>query len=282
MPVLFFLGILLQLTAKGATTEVLTSIHDIDVGQPREDTLVLLENGLVAKFRSSRGATLGNEVMYLKNKTVRLKLDENRFITEVTLTNDASLKYNDVPGTLLEEEFEATPIRSYTLASRYFRGSRYNRKASECFNRSMVWSYEWWKKYKIKSNKLFIFFSRAYIRKYNYKWWFHTAPMVKVRINGKLTERMMDRKFTKQPMSVRGWTNTFMRNNARCKPITKYSEYADFPYTGWCFIQKTHMYTYQPADLQMYEAWGYSKDHFEMREVAGAYLEAFNLRIREN
>jgi hypothetical protein len=36
------------------------------------------------------------------------------------------------------------------------------------------------------------------------------------------------------------------------------------------------MYTYQPADIQMLEAWGYNKTNWNMDEVRQAYLEAFD------
>jgi hypothetical protein len=36
------------------------------------------------------------------------------------------------------------------------------------------------------------------------------------------------------------------------------------------------MYTYQPADLQMNEAWNYVKEDFLIDEVKQAYLEAFD------
>lgn len=70
-----------------------------------------------------------------------------------------------------------------------------------------------------------------------------------------------------------------MRNKAECKVITKYSDYADYPYTGQCYLMRTNMYTYQPADLEMNEAWGYKKDAFIMDEVRGAYLEAYDIRL---
>lgn len=103
-----------------------------------------------------------------------------------------------------------------------------------------------------------------------------TAPYVHVLKDGKVAERVMDIKYTSGPLQIPSWTNIFMKNNASCPVISKYSDYADFPYEGDCFIQRTHMFTYQPADLQMYEAWGYSKTNFNLNEVKAAYLEAFD------
>jgi hypothetical protein len=94
--------------------------------------------------------------------------------------------------------------------------------------------------------------------------------------NGQVVERVMDVKYSRGPVEFRRWTNLFMRNDAECRVITKFSDYADYPYTGECYLQRTDMYTYQPADLQMNEAWGYTKDKFNMTEVRQAYLEAFD------
>jgi hypothetical protein len=92
----------------------------------------------------------------------------------------------------------------------------------------------------------------------------------------------MDVKYTSGPLEFRTWTNIFMNRDPECPVITKFSEYADNPYLGDCYIQRTNMYTYQPADLQMYEAWDYKKDNFVMDEVRQAYLEAFNERLSES
>ena len=89
----------------------------------------------------------------------------------------------------------------------------------------------------------------------------------------------MDVKYGRGPQEFGKWTNLFMRNDAPCMMIDKFSDYADYPYTGECFLQRTSMYTYQPADLQMHEAWNYTKDKFLMTEVRQAYLEAFDETI---
>jgi hypothetical protein len=97
--------------------------------------------------------------------------------------------------------------------------------------------------------------------------------------NGKIVERVLDVKYTNGPKKFQEWANIFLLNNASCPVITKYSDYADYPYTGECYLQRTSMYTYQPADLQMNEAWGYTKENFNINEVRQAYLDAFDERI---
>jgi hypothetical protein len=162
------------------------------------------------------------------------------------------------------------------LAKKYHREGRYNPKDSQCFNRAQIWTYEWWRNHSLRSNKLLIYFTRTYIRRYNFEWWFHIAPYVHVMDNGKVVERVLDVKYGRGPMEFQKWANLFLRNGAPCPVITKYSDYADHPYSGECFFQRTHMYTYQPADIQMLEAWGYNKTNWNMDEVRQAYLEAFD------
>jgi hypothetical protein len=240
---------------------------------------VLLTSGHVAKIRENDKLMIE---AFSKMKTTRrqwfkITMDEGRYITKI-LPSDAPI----VSGKAMAlepqgpEAYVPTTIPDMATAQKFFREARYNPKDSQCFNRAMVWSYEWWRDHSLKSNKILIFFTRNYIRRYNFEWWFHIAPYVHVMDQGKVVERVMDRKYSRGPIEFRRWTDIFMRNDAECPVITKYSEYADHPYSGECFLMRTHMYTYQPADLQMYDAWGYKKTSFNMDEVRGAYLEAFD------
>lgn len=262
-----------------AATELTTQIHDIDYGLKKGDeVLVLLKSGHVAKLRHSHDLLNQNFMSSkMKDKWFRIKLDDERYITDLDqvkapLPEIIKMKF------MLEAPMSYVPttIASMDLAKKYHREARYNPKESQCFNRAMVWTYEWWRKHSLKSMKILIFFTRNYIRRYNFEWWFHIAPYVHVMENGKVVERVLDVKYTNGPREFQKWANIFLRNDAPCPVITKYSDYADNPYTGECYFQRTHMYTYQPADLQMYEAWGYQKDNFIMKEVQWAYEEAFD------
>jgi hypothetical protein len=281
MHVLGLMLCLLGFSAHGAQ-EFSTQIVDMDFGDgQRDEVLVFLGNGLVAKLNSSKNNFLSmGEESFHQNRWYSFKLDEKRFITEAQeIPAPFNSFYKSQFFSLPPETYVPTTVSSMKLAQTYHREARYYPKESQCFNRALVWSYEWWKKHSLKSNKLFIYFTRSYIRRYNFEWWFHIAPYVHVLENGKVVERVLDVKYTSGPRKFQDWANTFLKNDAPCTVITKYSDYADYPYTGDCYFQRTHMYTYQPADLQMYEAWGYSKDQFNMDEVRGAYLEAFNENI---
>ena len=86
----------------------------------------------------------------------------------------------------------------------------------------------------------------------------------------------MDIKYSSGPLPLKNWTDLFMKGDPECPIVDRYSDYADHPYEGDCYLQRTHMYTYQPADLQMYEAWGYQKTDFSLKEVQQAYREAMD------
>ncbi len=278
-----FIGLVLGMLSLPAlaTTEMTSQIYDVDYGAGPDDVvLIFLSNGKVAKVKPENKPLL-EKVSNTKDKKnwLSITVDENRYIKKLlpALQPVHFLHKNDSKE--LKSTYVPTTIPSMDVAKKYFKEARYNPKDSQCFNRAHVWSYEWWKKHSLKSNKMIIFFSRTYIRRYNFEWWWHIAPLVHVMHEGKVVERMMDVKYTRGPIEIGRWTNIFMRNDATCQVITKYSDYADNPYMGECYLHRANMYTYQAADLQMLEAWNYTKDKFIMDEVRGAYLEAFDERI---
>lgn len=269
-----------------AATQVSTTIYDIDYGfTPGDDILVLLNSGQVAKLPAGKSQLLTDVTSAKHGKGFfKFTLDEDRYIVSIEPTSapvgaelQKHLKVQSKEKRLLQ--YVPTTIESMEVAKKYHREARYNPKDSQCFNRAMVWSYEWWRNHSLRSQKILIYFTRTYIRRYNFEWWFHIAPYVHVMDNGTVVERVMDVKYGRGPIEFRRWTNLFMRNDAECRVITKFSDYADYPYTGECYLQRANMYTYQPADLQMNEAWGYTKDRFNMTEVRQAYLEAFDETI---
>lgn len=259
-----------------ASLNLTTTIVDIDYGtNSTDETLVFLGNGSVAKISNDK--IIETDLLDFKNKTFSISLDKSRYITQLSVTE--SNREDKNTNLKANAQYVPTTIASMSVAKKYFIEARYNPKESQCFNRAMVWSYEWWRLHSLKSNKLLIYFTRNYIRRYDFEWWFHIAPLVHVMDNGKVVERMMDIKYARGPLDIRQWTDLFMKNDAPCNVITKYSDYADYPYTGECYVQRTNMYTYQPADLQMEEAWGYTKENFNMNEVRGAYFEAYDEEI---
>lgn len=281
MRVFGLLPLFLSLPALAAT-EITTKIQDIDYGlKPGDEVLVFLSSGQVAKLRENNQALVSeSKKAFNKRDWYRITMDDDRYITaaeevEAPVSETTSFKGMD----MAPMSYVPTTIADMATAQKYHKEARYNPKESQCFNRAQVWTYEWWKNHSLKSMKILIYFSRTYIRRYNFEWWFHIAPYVHIMENGKVVERVMDVKYTSGPRDFQKWANIFLRNDHPCPVITKYSQYADYPYTGECYFQRTHMYTYQPADLQMYEAWGYKKTSWNMTEVRWAYEEAYDERL---
>jgi hypothetical protein len=259
-----------------------TKIYDIDYGQKLGDEiLVFLTSGHVAKVGYQKTDLVGRlfKAKYEEN-WFKITLDKNRYITALVPAESPLQKSaENLSSVMLKSNYVPTTVASMADAQKYHREGRRNSKDSQCFNRAMVWSYDWWKNNSVKSMKIFIFFTRTYIRRYNFEWWFHIAPYLHIMEEGKVVERAMDLKYTRNPLPFRRWTDIFMRNDAECKVITRFSDYADYPYTGECYIMRTNMFTYQPADLQMNEAWGYTKTKFNMDEVRAAFLEAYDMHL---
>lgn len=280
MRVICILSFLIFSFSAFANITLQTKVHDIDYGsQPTDEILIFFNSGHVAKISEDnlKLLKLMTEDKGVKVPWLEFELDNDRNVLGFKIIPDV---YTDQSPKLTSENatYIPTTVASMEVAKKYFKEAPLNPKDSQCFNRAMVWSHGWWKNHSTKSMKLYIFFTRSYIRKYNFEWWFHVAPYFHIMDNGKVVERMMDIKYSSRPLPFRDWSNLFMKNDAQCPVITKYSEYADYPYTGDCFILRENMYSYQPSDLQMNEAWGYVKDKFNMDEVRAAYLEAFDIK----
>jgi len=241
---------------------------------PEDETLIFLDTGLVIKTRKAKDFLIKKTLSELSHHDYLFTFNQNRELIEMKSTQDRNTKVE----LLFINNFDYVPttIESLALTRKYFREARYYDKESQCFNRAMVWTYEWWRRHSLRSNKILIFFTRNYIRRYNFEWWFHIAPLVNVMDEGDVKERFMDIKYSNGPLPLKSWTDLFMKGNPDCPMVERYSDYADHPYEGDCYLQRTHMYTYQPADLQMYEAWGYQKNEFALKEVQQAYREAMD------
>ena len=170
-------------------------------------------------------------------------------------------------------------IISSEKARELFYESLYNPKDSQCYNRAHVWSHEWRIKHKLYSNKVWVFFTRKYIREFSFDWWFHVSPYVHVVEDGKVRERVMDIKYSRGPVKIRQWTDIFLRNDAPCPFVERYTDHANYPEFGSCFIMKSSMYTYQPVDLEWNEAFGLQKNVYVPSEIIASYLEAFDIDL---
>ena len=264
---------------KVSADTVVSRIEDIDYPEHMTgEILVFLSTGHVAKITENL-IDLLNRIHDAKDNRTWLKITMNnsRFITDIDVTENITPRITNTKSMNLHEEYIPSVLKSPDWALRYFKESRKNNKESQCFNRAHVWSYEWLVKHKFKSSKVFLFFTRKFIREHQFTWWFHVAPSVHVVIGNQIKERVMDMKYTSQPSSVGEWVKHFIKVNPSCITVSTYSDYANFPENGNCYLMRGSMYTYWPLDLEHEELHGTIKADWVKEEIAMSYLEAFDI-----
>jgi hypothetical protein len=267
-----------------ATTEVSTQIYDIDMGRGNEEPLIFLTNGQVVTYSiADKRIIMHFETAIIKKTWFEFTLNAKREI----------LSYHEIPAPSLpvpsetreslklkiqnaSETYHPSILKNLHHARALFYEARTDAKEdSQCFNRAHVWTYEWRTTKNLYSSKTWIFFTRKFIRKYKFEWWFHVAPMVHVIVDGEVKERIMDIKYARGPLSLKDWTNIFIRDQSDCPVVEKYTDQANYPESGSCFVMKSNMYYYQPVDLEKEELTGVIKSRWLGTEVRQAYLEAY-------
>ena len=258
-----------------------TQIREVDHGERGEKILVLLSNGRVAYLPENSDLSAAFEAAARHGSTLQVTLNSAREITSaMTLKEfpDKTLPARHSRG----QTYDPTVIPSLDKATTVFKNM--NRKANEesqCYNRAHVWSFEMYNNYLVKPNKIFIFFTNKYIRRYSFEWWFHVSPYVHVQEGDQVVERVMDHKYSNGPKLMKEWTDIFMKNDPQCADIEKYTDYeyhrgdANAP---WCMLLRSSMYYYQPLDLEALDKKGSVKDFWVEWEIRNAYREAFSYR----
>lgn len=170
------LSLYLSVSAFARTIE--TQIHDIDVGKKNEPTLLLLESGDVVKLPIQTDKALMQDLSEAKldQGSIKFEVGKDRFVKSwKRIKNTKSRLEGNEPR--LEVDYEPTILSGQDEANKIFKklNGRYRRR-SECYNRAHVWSYESLSRFSLKSMKVFLFFTRKYIREYDFGWWFHVSP----------------------------------------------------------------------------------------------------------
>lgn len=251
-----------------AQETVLTRVHSFDKGNGKEPDLLFLESGHVVKLSSQKGYSFTSRADWFK-----FSIDKDHKLLRAVKSPapyEARNNSKNVP-----QNYEPSVVDGGRTAKRYFNESRISRGSTQCYNRAEVWTYELWKKHGVKSQKIFLFFSRKYIREHHFGWWFHVAPLVTTKEWSGKSEKVFDPRFITAPRDIDWWVSKFVVSGTECKEIQSYSEYADYPYSEDCYFLKAPMYIYQPLDLEMQEVWGVQKNDFSKNDLTWAYKEAF-------
>ena len=251
------------------------TIEYIDEAQdPKEASHLYLSDGFVLKVNNEK-EILDYEEAREDKIFLRFVVDDDRKI--ISVTSLGKLR-NPVSRTGKPFVYEPTVLDSLTDAQKIFNSLRRGSTSwSQCYNRAHVWAYESKKVFNLDSMKVFMFYTRKYIREYNFQWWFHVSPFTYTMEDGAKTERVLDFKFTRGPLHMKNWTDIFMKNKVECPVITKYSEYENNQEAQYCYLYKASMYYLQPLDLDNNERTGATKSEWLNYEVKRAYRNGFGV-----
>lgn len=241
------------------------SVIDIDFGDGQEDVLVFHRSGQLTRV-SAEDVTRIQQLQKIR-ETLPVITQQFAFIKK----QNSSLA--------LESAYVPSVLNSFDEVRKLFFEMRPSPVLhSECWQRAHVWAYEWRVKHSLFTSKAWIFFTRKYLRENpDLNWWFHVAPLVHVRLDGVIKERVLDRKYTNGPLSLKKWSDTFIRSREHCRVVDTYSDHANYQDSAACFIQKSSMYYLQPMDLELLEKFDTVRDGWVEAEIRTAYAEAFEL-----
>ena len=271
---IFSVGLILTLFGTSAFAEtIVDNIHSVIPGESGEEHLVYLENGRVIFIDPDQF----HQDEFQPGMRAEFSIDKKYRLEEVEPLEEIKSKSQNYLSEILTEE-SPTILGSYSEAQSIFRKmnrSYYNK--SECTDRAHVWSYEEWRRQGLISRKVFMFFTRTYIRRYNYGWWFHVSPYTLVKNGDKVTEYVMDRRFNSSPRTMKNWSDGFIYSRKEC-PVTTYHNYrANNNGPEHCYHVKSHMYNRLPLHVEGEERGRAPKTQFSNSEVNFSY-RAFSQR----
>lgn len=166
-----------------------------------------------------------------------------------------------------------TTLRSYDDAQNLM--DTFNGKTSDdsqCYNRAHMWTYESLATQKVSLGKVWIFFTRRYIRDYRYKWWFHVSPYANVADGN--NKYVLDRGFTQVPFNMTNWKNLFIQSKANCPVVTDYRSYENNQETQHCYLMYSNQYYWQPYQLKNLATQGTGQWQYRMNDLKITYKDA--------
>ena len=180
-----------------------------------------------------------------------------------------SITIQDQPTSIRYTDINYIPsnLKSLWDAQRVMNELRDNtRSHSECFQRAHLWNIEMNQMAKIRSEKIFLFFTDKYQREYAFSWWFHVATLVLINDE----EFVIDPRFFSSPVNTQEWSNFFMPSHPICKTVTNYQDYDNNQEAEYCYFRKVPMYYFEPRDVEARDENGTVVDHWIDWETASA------------
>lgn len=205
----------------------------------------------------------------IRGRTVNINFSEvngEAIINSVTL-DDA--RGEDVDFFTRNERRDLTPtdVGAVDQVQRLFGLQNDGDKSrSQCFKRAHMWAFDMWTREGIISQKIYIFYSKRYIQLEEFDWWFHVAPVVVS--NG--IEYVLDKTFLDKPVTIPEWKQKFMKASVTCDTIEHYDQYETRPWNRLCFLMKTPMWYFRPADIRARDHQGIEKNNWVLMELQDA------------
>lgn len=288
---------LLILSFSAQAEVVTTSIYDIFAPQAGEDTyLALATNRMVYEVPVSKSALVKKLYQAKASRAlVRINLADSAFASNVldsretiidlelksiavrAETADFFFNTKDASGVVTPmDNYSPSVLSSMDQANRYFSTMRTDtRGRSQCYNRAHVWSWELYRRFGHQGKKVWIFFTRKYIRAYKWKWWFHVSPSTEVA--GQKEEILLDRKFTRSALTFTDWKNEFIKNKATCPEIFKYTDYSQNQESQYCYYMRSSMYYWQPFQIEDLEKGQAPRHGWVESELNRAYKNGISI-----
>lgn len=250
----------------GAFAETITSeVHSVD------GNLIKFQNGRVAFMTNSKFV----EQIKASDQLIA-EVDENSNLVRFKKTSSKDSSSFKNLSTEETPVFEPTTVEGLEEANNIFnRFNSFYKRLSECSDRAHVWAHDEFKKTGTKSMKAFVFFTASYINSVRFKWWFHVAPMYRVKVGDEVKDLVMDFRYTDRPMSVKQWTDHFVYTKRACKVTTKFSEYDVNPQTENCYLIFESMHYKIPGEIHEEELSGRYKTETSEGEIRASRRLAF-------
>lgn len=277
-----------------AEASVLVSpIHEIWNFEPGKAKILFQNDGRMVEVSTESSHYSLAFLAYQLGRPVRVSFSDAKpfQLKKLDLVKSNDLVNDNKVGQALGEEvppYEPTVVKTREELMRLFRSTTPASKffaRSQCFRRAHHWSYDLWMDSKIKSMKAFIFFTKKYIREYNYDWWFHVAPFVyyapegNVPGAGKMNEAVLDSMyFTEAPVPLDDWASAFMENQAKCAEIQKYADFEAVQEKDYCVVRKVPMYYYAPDNVEELDGQGKALQTFESWELEDMTRDMYRSR----
>jgi hypothetical protein len=190
-------------------------------------------------------------------------LDSEKDISDTTSSETLSPMTNYVSSNVDSVETANAIFKTLSKRTNWF---------VECFNRAHLWAKQMLDNQGVHSMKQYIFYTKKFRREVSGKWWFHVAPMIQVNDQ----RYVMDKEFTKAPITDTDWENIFTKKlrakgikDYRCKVIKNMKEFYEKANQEkeYCNILTTSMYYWEPNDMTRLDKKGVQKSEFINQEL---------------